>query len=108
MTSTVSPMPDRRTVVLVDPQCHGDDRRVLGADDHAADHEDLRVGEDADRRDQPRDREQDEPARWIPTAVSDAGFGLFPDRGEPQCPRRAGLSDRRSIGELGHDVLDDD
>jgi hypothetical protein len=65
-------------VPLADPERHGDDRVVFGADHHRAHDEDLRVGQDAYGADQPGDGQQDEEARGIHRAPSDGGFHHFP------------------------------
>ena len=80
--------PRERPAALHERDAEPGQRPELGPDHHRADDQDLRVGEDPDRRDQRRqNHERDEAEREL-RALGGAGLDLLPDDGVRRRPGR--------------------
>src|SRR6202012_3542176 len=73
---------DRTLAPLVEAERHAHDRVVFRPDHHGPNHEDLGVGQDADRADQPGDDQKDVEAGGVDGVGANLGFDDLPHRGD--------------------------
>ena len=80
---------------FVDAEGHAHDRVVFRPHDHGPDDQDLRIGEDADRADQPGDGQEDVETGGVNGVRADPGLDEFPDGCLSRCTTKMLRGGRR-------------